>query len=289
MAKGSNYDRHLTIFSPEGRLYQIEYAFKAVKSCGYTSIGVRGRDGVVFVTQLKAPDKLIDPSSCSHIYRVSPHVGVLMTGFPADARSIAQKLRQQVADFRFKFGYDMPVDVMARWLADNNQVYTQHAYMRVMAVETMIIGCDEEKGPLLYKVDPAGYVAGYHAACAGVKEVEATNWLEKKLKSHLVPSQATATAAATATASTTAAAAASATSSSDAGGVAAPSLEQSIQFAISALQSVLSEDLKANEMEVGIVKSPDGGMDIDAAGSGVFEKLSEDDIEEHLIAISERD
>ena len=80
MSRGSSYDRHLTIFSPEGRLYQIEYAFKAVKSCGYTTIGVCGTDGVAFVTQLKAPDKLIDPASCSHIYSISPSVGMLTTG-----------------------------------------------------------------------------------------------------------------------------------------------------------------------------------------------------------------
>ena len=80
MSRGSSYDRHLTIFSPEGSLYQIEYAFKAVKSCGYTTIGVCGTDGVAFVTQLKAPDKLIDPASCSHIYSISPSVGMLTTG-----------------------------------------------------------------------------------------------------------------------------------------------------------------------------------------------------------------
>merc|ERR1712216_1023877 len=144
MSRGSSYDRHLTIFSPEGRLYQIEYSFKAVKSCGYTTIGVCGTDGVAFVTQLKAPDKLIDPASCSHIYSISPSVGMLTTGFPADARSIAQKARQEAAEFRFKFGYEMPCDVLAKWLADNNQVYTQHAYMRVMAVETMFIGINDD-------------------------------------------------------------------------------------------------------------------------------------------------
>uniref|UniRef100_A0A7S1HPL7 Proteasome subunit alpha type n=1 Tax=Phaeocystis cordata TaxID=118079 RepID=A0A7S1HPL7_9EUKA len=252
MSRGNNYDRHLTIFSPEGRLYQIEYAFKAVKSCGYTTVGVRGSDGVAFVTQLKAPDKLIDPSSCSHIYTISPSVGMLTTGFPADARSIAQKARQEAAEFRFKFGYEMPCDVLAKWLADNNQVYTQHAYMRVMAVETMLIGIDDDdendKKPMLYKVDPAGYYAGYHASCAGTKEIECTNWLEKKMKAYL-------------------------------GTSAGLSMDQCVRMGISALQNVLSEDFKASQIEVGIVQCSDS----------TFRKLTEEEIDDHLVAISERD
>jgi len=250
---GAQYDRHLTIFSPEGRLYQIEYAFKAVKSAGYTTIGVCGTDGVAFVTQLKAPDKLIDPSSCSHIYTISPSVGMLTTGFPADARSIAQKARQEAAEFRFKFGYEMPCDVLAKWLADNNQVYTQHAYMRVMAVETMFIGInddnEDDKKPMLYKVDPAGYYAGYHASCAGTKEIECTNWLEKKMKSYLGESPKPL------------------------------SLTQAVRLGISALQNVLSEDFKASQIEVGVVSTQDC----------VFRKLTEDEIDDHLVAISERD
>ena len=100
-----------------------------------------------------------------------------------------RRARQEAAEFRFKFGYEMPCDVLAKWLADNNQVYTQHAYMRVMAVETMFIGIndddEENPKPMLYKVDPAGYYAGYHASCAGTKEIECTNWLEKKMKPYL--------------------------------------------------------------------------------------------------------
>jgi 20S proteasome subunit alpha 1 len=251
MSRGNNYDRHLTIFSPEGKLYQIEYAFKAVKSCGYTSVGVCASDGVAFVTQLKAPDKLIDPASCSHIYTISPTVGMLTTGFPADARSIAQKARQEAAEFRFKFGYEMPCDVLAKWLADNNQVYTQHAYMRVMAVETILIGInddeEEDKKPMLYKVDPAGYYAGYHASCAGTKEIETTNWLEKKLKPFLGNDSMTTT--------------------------------QAVRMGISALQNVLSEDFKASQIEVGVVTCEDN----------VFRKLTEAEIDDHLVAISERD
>ncbi|CAI7917543.1 unnamed protein product, partial [Closterium sp. NIES-53] len=77
---GAGYDRHITIFSPEGRLYQVEYAFKAVKSVGVTSIAVRGKDSVCFVTQKKVPDKLTDETSVTNLYPVTKGIGMLATG-----------------------------------------------------------------------------------------------------------------------------------------------------------------------------------------------------------------
>lgn len=242
---GSGYDRHITIFSPEGRLYQVEYAFKAVKQSGHTSIGIRGNDCVCFVTQKKVPDKLVDPNSVSRLFKVTKYIGILVTGLPADARSIVQNARQQAAEFRFKFGYEIPVDYLAKVLADKAQVYTQHAYMRPLGVVTMLIAIDEEKGPSLFKVDPAGYYVGYKATAVGAKETEATNLLEKKMK-------------------------------------ASPSLsyEATVQLAIATLQSVLSEEFKSTEIEVGVVRT---GTDPS------FKVLTPEEIDTFLVAISERD
>lgn len=76
----------------------------------------------------------------------------------------------------------MPVDFLARVLADQAQVYTQHAYMRPLGVIPIIMAVDEEKGPQLFKIDPAGYYVGYKATASGVKDQEAINWLEKRFK-----------------------------------------------------------------------------------------------------------
>lgn len=225
MSRGaSGYDRHITIFSPEGRLFQVEYAFKAVRNAGVTSIAVRGKDSVVFVTQKKVSDKLLDPSSVTRLFKITKHVGLLATGLIADARSIVQNARQQAAEFRFKFGYEIPVDYLAKVLADKAQVYTQHAYMRPLGVVSMLIAIDEERGPQLFKVDPAGFYIGYRATAVGTKETEATNMLEKKFK-----------------------------------GTPEMSYDDAVQTAIGVLQQVLSEDLKPADIEVGVVRDDDAG------------------------------
>ncbi|CAL5376790.1 unnamed protein product [Camellia sinensis] len=222
---GGGYDRHITIFSPEGRLFQVEYAFKAVKSSGITSIGVRGKDSVCVVTQKKVPDKLLDQTCVTHLFPITKYLGLLATGMTADARSLVQQARNEAAEFRFKYGYEMPVDVLARCVA-------------------MVLGIDEEKGPQLFKCDPAGHFFGHKATSAGLKEQEAINFLEKKMKNDP-----------------------------------AFSYEETVQTAISALQSVLQEDFKATEIEVGVVRKD----------NPVFRVLSTEEIDEHLVAISERD
>ncbi|KAB1218338.1 Proteasome subunit alpha type-6 [Morella rubra] len=236
---GGGYDRHITIFSPEGRLFQVEYAFKAVKASGITSIGVRGKDSICVVTQKKVPDKLLDQTSVSHLFSITKYLGLLATGMTADARTLVQQARNEAAEFRFRYGYEMPVDVLAKWIADKSQVYTQHAYMRPLGV-----GIDDEYGPRLYKCDPAGHFFGHKATSAGLKEQEAINFLEKKMKNDP-----------------------------------AFTYEETVQTAISALQSVLQEDFKANEIEVGVVRKD----------NPIFRVLSTEEIDEHLTAISERD
>lgn len=70
-------------------------------------------------------DKLIDPASVSYVYKLSPSVGCVMTGSIADARASVNRARGEAAEFRYKFGYEMPCDVLAKRLANIAQVYTQ--------------------------------------------------------------------------------------------------------------------------------------------------------------------
>ncbi|KAI2397603.1 Proteasome subunit YC7alpha/Y8 (protease yscE subunit 7) [Ophidiomyces ophidiicola] len=254
MSGSAGYDRHITIFSDQGRLYQVEYAFKAITAANITSLGIRGKNCAVVLSQKKVPDKLIDPSSVSHVFKISPNVGCVVTGSIADGRASINRARSEAAEFKYKFGYEMPCDVLAKRLANISQVYTQRAYMRPLGVATTLISVDSEFGPQLYKCDPAGYYVGYRATASGPKQQEILNYLEKKLKSK---------------------------------DYADGTWEDVVELAITALSNVLSVDFKKTEIEIGIVGGPsaDGKEGTDPA----FRTLTEEEIDDRLQAISEKD
>ncbi|EMR10086.1 hypothetical protein PNEG_01835 [Pneumocystis murina B123] len=254
MSRGSStgYDRHITIFSPEGRLYQVEYAFKSVNSTGITSVAIKGKDSVVFISQKKVPDKLIDQDSVSYIFRITENIGCLVTGQIADARASVNRARVEAADFKYKYGYEIPVDVLAKRIANINQVCTQRAAMRPLGISSIFIAIDEEKGPQIFKCDLAGYYAGYKATASGPKKQEAINYLEKKLKSDGFEG----------------------------------SWIDITELAINTLSSVLNIDLKATEIEIGVVgASPKGSL----KSSNIFRVLTTDEIDERLQSIAEKD
>jgi 20S proteasome subunit alpha 1 len=246
MSRGSSagYDRHITIFSPEGRLYQVEYAFKAARSDNLTSIGVRGEDSVALVVQKKVPEKLIDPTSVTHVFKISDHIGCVITGLLPDAKDLVARARADAAEFEYKNGYAVPCMALAHKIGDRAQIATQHAFMRALGVVTLLASVDEEKGPQLFRCDPAGHVLGFKACSAGQKEQEANNFLEKRIK-------------------------------------AKPNLneKETIETAITCLQTVVGSDLKATDLEVAIVSKR----------NPIFRTLSEQEIDAHLTAISERD
>mmetsp|Transcript_64199 Transcript_64199/g.101816 ORF Transcript_64199/g.101816 Transcript_64199/m.101816 type:complete len:244 (-) Transcript_64199:62-793(-) len=222
---GRGYDSHITVFSPEGRLYQVEYSLAAVKSCGFTTVALRGDDSVVSVTQKKLPDKLMDKDFTTHIYNITPNIGCAMTGLHADARAVVYRAREIASKFKDKNGYEIPVHYLALKTANIAQVYTQHAYMRPFGCTSMFFSIDDEKGPSLFMIDPAGFFSGYKACAAGAKENEAQNALEKIVKKKQ----------------------------------ALPETE-TIQQAILCLQTVMGMDFKEGDIEVSLVSRKRPGV-----------------------------
>jgi len=258
----SSYDRYLTVFSPEGRLYQVEYAFKAISGSGHTAIAVRGKDTSVVITQKKVADKLIDASTVTHLFSITPTIGCVMTGLIADARSQVARARSEAANFRYKYGYEITPDALARRIANINQVYTQRAAMRPLGISMILIGTDPEFGPQVFKLDPAGFFVGFHATAAGQKQQEAMNFLEKKWKKL--------------------------EGGADDAAKAGKRLSRAevIEMAIEVISTVHSTDFKPGEVEIGIVSD---APEEDEKTRGSWRVMEDDEVEAHLLAYGEKD
>lgn len=100
----------------------------------------------------------------------------------ADCKNVVTRLQLEAANYKTELGHDAPIDYLASRIADYNQNTTQKAMQRVFGVETIIAGMDLEKGPALFKIDPAGYYFGYKGTASGVKEQDAVNFMEKEMK-----------------------------------------------------------------------------------------------------------
>lgn len=170
------YDRAITVFSPDGRLYQVEYAIETVRR-GTVAVGIKSKDGIVIAVEEK-PRKLQISDTPQKIFQVDDHVGIAAAGYIPDARS-------QVDNARFfsqsnKMIYDEPVDVetIAKHLADQCQQFTQYAGVRPFGV-ALILGGIDSKGSSLYLTDPSGTYISYDAVAIGSGSEQVTEFLEK--------------------------------------------------------------------------------------------------------------
>jgi proteasome alpha subunit len=170
------YDRAITVFSPDGRLYQVEYAIETVRR-GTIAVGIKCKDGIIIAVEEK-PRKLQISETAQKIFQIDDHVGVAAAGYIPDARS-------QVDNARFfsqsnKLIYDESVDVetIAKHLADQCQQFTQYAGVRPFGV-ALILGGVDSTGTQLYLTDPSGTYISYDAVAIGSGSDQVTEFLEK--------------------------------------------------------------------------------------------------------------
>jgi len=177
------YDRAITMFSPDGRLLQVEYAKKTVRQ-GSTAIGIVCSDGVLFVTDKRIVDSLVVPESVEKVWQIDDHIGATASGILSDARVLIE--RAQLRAQQHRVTYDSPIDTVTivKDMCDLKQICTQSAGLRPFGVSILVAGIDDSKARL-FETDPTGIFFEYKASVIGEGEVEVEEFLHKEYKPDL--------------------------------------------------------------------------------------------------------
>lgn len=182
-AQQQAYDRGITIFSPDGRLYQVEYAREAVKR-GTASIGVRTTDGVILAVDKRIRSPLMERSSVEKIHKADNHIGIASAGHVADARQLIDFARQQAQINRLRYDEPIGVETLTKAVTDHIQQYTQLGGARPFGV-ALIIGGIEDGVPRLYETDPSGTPYEWKALAIGADRSELQDYLEEQYDEEL--------------------------------------------------------------------------------------------------------
>ena len=182
------YDRAITIFSPEGRLYQVEYALELVKR-GAPIVGVSSPEGGVLAANETPESRLEDSEYFRKIFQLDEHVGAAIAGLSSDARVLINQARIYCQSNRLIYDEPVDIEVLTRRIGDQAQVYTQHAGVRPFGVSMILVGVDES-GSRVFTVDPSGSYRGYRATAVGRKSEEANKLLEGSYRADIALEEA---------------------------------------------------------------------------------------------------
>ncbi|HLC86567.1 MAG TPA: archaeal proteasome endopeptidase complex subunit alpha [Candidatus Nanoarchaeia archaeon] len=212
------YDRSSTMFSPDGRLLQVEYAKKAVRQ-GTTSLGIVCKDGVLLLADKRILEKLMIGQSIEKVFQVDDHIGASATGYLMDGRVLIE--RAQLIAQQYKVTYDSSMDILSlvKDIANMKQAYTQFGGARPFGVSILFAGVDDE-GPQLYVTDVTGIYFQYKATVIGEAETQLKEILEKEYDSEM-------------------------------------NLEQGMKLAVSAFKRVFGKDFDADRIDGAYIKTSD--------------------------------
>ncbi|MEM2890657.1 MAG: archaeal proteasome endopeptidase complex subunit alpha [Candidatus Hadarchaeum sp.] len=174
---GAGYDRAITVFSPDGKLFQVQYAQEAVKR-GLTALGIKVNEGVVLAAEKRVRSKLVEETSIEKIFQVDEHIGAAASGLIADARVLIDHARIEAQINRLRYDEAISVESLAKRIGDTKQLYTQHGGVRPFGARLLIAGVDDKK-PRLFETDPSGVVAAYKCQAIGGGAQTVTDFFEK--------------------------------------------------------------------------------------------------------------
>ncbi|KAH9998415.1 20S proteasome subunit [Russula vinacea] len=180
---GTGYDLSASTYSPDGRIFQVEYANKAVDNSG-TVIGLRVKDGVVLAVEKLVHSKLLVPGANRRIQTIDRHIGLASSGLLADGRHIANRARDEAANYRDNYRELAPLKDLSDRISLYVQAYTLYSSVRPFGCSTILGGVDKN-GPSIYVIEPSGVFYGYHGAAAGKGRQLAKTELEKLKLSEL--------------------------------------------------------------------------------------------------------
>jgi proteasome alpha subunit len=209
------YDRAITVFSPDGRLFQVEYAREAVKR-GTTSVGIKCKDGLVLAVDKRVSSKLVEADSVEKIYQIDEHIMAATCGLVADARVLVDRARVEAQ--MNKITYNEPIDmrILVKKICDFKQLYTQHGGVRPFGVALLLAGITDI--PRLFETDPSGALIEYKATAIGTGRNTVMEMFEKAYREDIT-------------------------------------VDEGIDLALEALQAATEEDISETTVEIAVIDS----------------------------------
>ncbi|BEI84369.1 hypothetical protein CcaverHIS002_0409730 [Cutaneotrichosporon cavernicola] len=202
------YDSRTTIFSPEGRLFQVEYAMEAISHAG-TVLAVLSKEGIALAAEKKVTGKLLDLSLApggsgkggegseawmggggEKIFLLNNNILSGLAGITSDANSLVNYARNSAQRHLYTYDEDIPVEMLVQRLCDMKQGYTQFGGLRPFGVSLLYVGWDPLYGFQLYQSDPSGNYSGWKATCIGANHSSAASLLKQDYKDDITLEEA---------------------------------------------------------------------------------------------------
>jgi 20S proteasome subunit alpha 3 len=183
-SQARRYDSRTTTFSPEGRLYQVEYAMEAISHAGIC-VGILATDGIVLAVEKKITSKLLENTNSEKMYKVDDHLACSVAGITADANILINYARLCAQRYTLTYQEPMPIEQLIVNICDKKQGYTQFGGLRPFGVSFLWAGWDKNFGYQLYQSDPSGNYGGWKATAIGANNQAAQSILKQEYKNNM--------------------------------------------------------------------------------------------------------